>query len=284
MLDLRISSKMNLHAGDKSDLSGYIREGLAFLKNAGFDAADFTVSLLDPLGENWQPCVEQTLADAREIGLGFAVCHLPYSVKICTDPAEAPVFSRKMYRAIDIAAALGVSYAVLHPNTTTLPLEDFDRRAQYDSVMHHMAPFAEYAQRAGVQLAVENMRLVHGNRPVHRYCQKPDELCEIADALGIGVCWDFGHANTCHLRQSEALQYVGKRLKTVHVNDNTAFGDDHVPPFCGTVDWKDAMQGLAAIGYSGPFNYEIQADRVPASAREVFAGYLLACAKEMLSW
>ena len=46
-----------------------------------------------------------------------------------------------------------------------------------------------------MNILVENMCVVHNNYLVHRYCQTPDEFCDIADALGIGVCWGFGHAN-----------------------------------------------------------------------------------------
>ena len=120
--------------------------------------------------------------------------------------------------------------------------------------------------------------------PVHRYCQEPEELCEVADALGIGVCWDFGHAHINAQKQSEALAYVGSRLKVVHVNDNFAYGDDHIPPFCGSIDWKDAMKGLADIGFAGLLNYEVQTYQVPPSAREAFANYLIQAAREMLTY
>ena len=106
----------------------------------------------------------------------------------------------------------------------------------------------------------------------------------MADALGIDVCWDFGHANIgARMKQSDALAVVGKRLKAVHVNDNLAWGDDHVPPFCGTVDWKDAMRGLSAIGYSGLFNYEL-AGRHPSASRGAFADYLRTSAEVLMGF
>ena len=106
---------------------------------------------------------------------------------------------------------------------------------------------------------------------VHEYKldKNPDELCDIADALGIGVCWDFGHAHIAGLRQGEAIEYIGKRLKVLHVNDNFGEDDIHLPPFCGNIDWKDAMHGLALAEFEGVFNFETGAGRMPASMREM---------------
>lgn len=284
MKKLRTCSSLNLHYHPKDDLSDYIKTGLAFHKEMGLDAADLPIPLLDLSSDGWQPYAERALLDSEEIGVRFELCHLPFSVKICQDPSALPLFNERMHRAIDAAAFLGVDYAVLHPNTTSVPMDKYDRTEQYDSVMSHLAPFAEHALRVGLNIVVENMRVVHGAAPVHRYCQSPDELCDIADALGIGVCWDFGHAHISGVKQSEGLAYVGKRLKVLHVNDN--FGDDdiHILPFTGKVDWRDAMHGLALVGFDGLFNYELSAGRIPETMRRVFAQYAMDAAAELMSY
>jgi sugar phosphate isomerase/epimerase len=141
-----------------------------------------------------------------------------------------------------------------------------------------------YGDKVGVKIAVENMRVVHNSYPTHRYCQDPDELCEVADALGASVCWDFGHANLGGLCQSEALRYLGNRVKVLHVNDNTRADDDHLPPFIGNIDWKDAMKGLSEIGFTGLFNYEIETKRIPKELRDPFADYLVEAAREIISY
>ena len=150
--------------------------------------------------------------------------------------------------------------------------------------MSHLSPFVNYANKMNVRIAVENMRVVHKPYPTHRYCQDPDELCDIADALGTAVCWDFGHANIGGLCQSESIKYVGSRLKVLHVNDNTGAYDDHMPPFIGRIDWRDAMKGLSEIGFKGLFNYEIETGRVPASLCDNLAQYLVNAAKEIISY
>ena len=283
-MKLRISSSLNLHSYPMEDISEYIRQGLLFHKKAGFDAADFPSALFKLMGENWEKYLAIALKDAAEIGIRFELCHLPFGVHMNSAPEVEETFNKGVHYAIDAAAFLGVDYAVLHPNTTTIPLADFDRQAHYDAVMAHLTPFAEHAAKAGLNIVVENMRIVHGNVPVHRYCGDPEELCEIADALGIGVCWDFGHAHINGLKQSEALAYVGSRLKVLHVNDNFAGDDIHLPPFVGKVDWQDAMQGLSEVGFKGLLNYEISTAGKPAGVREAFAGYLIDAAKELMNY
>lgn len=285
MKQLRVSSSFNLHCYPKDNFAEYIRAGLRFFKENGFDAVDFSTSLLDLTSDGWRPQVEEALAAADEIGLKFEIGHLPFiSTGSANNPKYLAEFDERMHRAIDAAAALGLGYAVLHPNSLSTPVKKYSRAEQFDLVMRHLTPFVEHAKRVGLNVVVENMRWVPGMSMTHRYCQSHEELCEVADALDIGICWDFGHANVSGSKQSEALAYIGKRLKVLHVNDNDAIDDIHLLPFTGNVDWKDAMHGLAMTGFDGLFNFELSTARLPASMRTVFAAAVIEAAKELMSY
>lgn len=169
----------------------------------------------------------------------------------------------------------------MSPANTFVPLSEFDPIAHYDGVMAHLAPFAEHAEKVGLRLCVENMRLVHESYPIHRYCGTPEELCTVADALGIGVCWDTGHAHINSLNQSDALAYVGRRLKMLHINDNFGGDDIHLAPFMGTANWTDIMQGLQNIGYTGLLNFELSTGRIPTGCRESFGHYVAAAGNSL---
>ncbi len=286
MKQLRISSSLNLHYHPKDSLSDYIRKGLLFHKEMGFDAADLDLNMPQwyRAKEELTPYIEQTIEDSKEIGIAIELCHLPFSAGNSTNSERQELFCSQMHQAIDAAALLGVGYAVLHPNTLTSPMRSFSRQEQYDRVMTQLAPFVEHANQIGLKVVIENLRVVSGPTLSHRYCQNPEELCEIADALGIGVCWDFGHAHISGLKQSEALSYVGKRLKVLHVNDNFGVDDEHLAPFMGTVDWKDAMHGLMLTEFDGLLNYELGTSRIPAAARPAFAAYIKEAAAELMSY
>ncbi len=281
MKQLRVSSALNLHAHEGECFADYIKKGLRFLKETGFDAADFSMKQLNLTADGWQGQIKQMLAAGEEIGVRFELCHLPFG---SVQGVAKEAFGEKMHNAIDAAVALGVKHAVMHPNTTTLPLREYDRKTHFESVIAHLAPFVEHANRVGLDVVVENMRVVPDMRLSHRYCQDPDELCDVADALGIGVCWDFGHANLSAVKQSEGLAYIGKRLKVLHVNDNTAIDDEHLPPFLGSVGWRDAMHGLSLAGFEGLLNFELTTGRIPPAMRRAFAAYVRAAATELLTY
>jgi len=291
MKPLKVSSSLNLHYFPKSNNSPdetcqYIRAGLEFNKRMGFEAATLDLDETILLNDNgWQPYAENVLKDSLDVGLEIKTVHLPFSGGgIQKNAEQLAILNEKIMRGIDFTKLLGADYAVLHPVVPTIQSTKYDRREQYDLVMANLSPVADHAIKQGVNIVIENMRITPHFIESHRYCQTPDELCEIADALGIGVCWDFGHANISGIRQSEGLKYVGKRLKVLHINDNKGFDDDHLLPFCGNVDWVDAMHGLTYTDFDGTFNFEIATKRIPEALRENFASYIIASAKELMGY
>ena len=73
-------------------------------------------------------------------------------------------------------------------------------------------------------------------------------------------------------------------MKVIHVNDNTGMDDDHLPPFMGNINWRDAMHGLSLVGFEGLFNFEVAAGRVPAEMRRAYADYLVSSARELMGY
>ena len=286
MENLVISSTFNLCPGNNGEgCTEYVRRGVEFYKAHGFGAAEFGATMLSLSTDEWKNQVEEVIEASEESGVRFATAHLPFLGGGGAKDAEFMAkFDREMYNSIDAMKMLGVDCAVLHPNAPTVVMKDFDRKKAFDSVMAHLAPYAEYAAKVGLSVVVENMRVIHGMRHSHRYCQDPDELCEIADALGIGVCWDFGHANVSGVHQSEAIAYIGDRLKMVHVHDNCAMADEHNMPFTGNVDWQDAMHGLALVSFDGVFDLELSPARFPAPLRKSHARLALETAQYLMTY
>ncbi len=276
---------MGLHVCTDPDISVKIRENLEFMKEVGFEIADINLHSWLPADGQWQPVVEQALKDAAEVGLPIKICHLPlYNAKVATDPEYAQKFHERMLYSMDAAKALGIEHAVLHPGSKTELVRAYDRQKEYDMAMAHLTPFAEYGAKIGLDLCLENMPALPGVRHSCRFCSDAVDLCQVADGLGMNICWDFGHANITGVKQSEALAYVGKRLKTVHIHDNRGVEDEHSAPFMGTVDWADAMHGLALAGYEGPLNYEVGGGRIPAQLRKEFVVYLVKAADQLLEY
>ena len=284
MRKLRLSTTTNLLPREEGRLCESILANAEMAKRFGFDALDFSFCVTEYTADGFEKYVECAIDASERFDIKYEVCHLPFSGRVALDPSVMPELEDRIYNGIKGAKMLGVKYAVVHPNTTTVLLREFDEEATYESVIAHLGRIVERAEREGVNVVVENMRPVPRFLPTHRYCAFPEELCRVADKLGIGICWDFGHANIAGLCQSKALEYVGSRLKMLHVNDNRGIDDDHIPPLFGTIDWKDAMHGLALAGFDGLFNYELETKHLPLSVRETFAAHAVATADEIMNY
>ena len=46
------------------------------------------------------------------------------------------------------------------------------------------------------------------------------------------------------------------KIKAIHVHDNAADTDSHLPPYDGSIDWGDFVEALYDVGYDGIFNLE----------------------------
>lgn len=288
MHSLRVCTQINLHSGSKENLSDYFRCGIEFCKNVGFDALDFPMKEISSLlGKTtdieWKRCIERVKKDAEDFKIDFEVCHLPFTIwdRISHDDNLVAEFEHILLASVDAAKALGVKYAVMHPNTVPVLKGDYCEKKEFETVIKHLAPVANHAKKIGVSLAVENLGLYQANPALYRYCQSADEVCQVADTLGIGVCWDFGHANIGGYVQSEELKKIGSRLLVLHVNDNMGDADEHLPPFAGTINWEDAMSGLREIGFNGLLNYEIATADIPADKRIDFTNNLINVAKQL---
>ncbi len=281
MKQLGLSSAFVFHIDPVDDIDAFIRRGLELHRELGFAAVNLSYTQVDAMGENFREQMETAVQAARLAGVRYGVAHLPFVAQKVGVP-QGDAFNARMLRCIEAFGIAGVDYAVVHPNSTTRPLEGYDPTAEYDNVMAHLSPFVEYANKLGVNIVIENMRVVHGSVPAHRYCADPEELCKVADTLGIGVCWDTGHANIVGLQQSEAIAYVGSRLKMLHLNDNFAEDDIHIAPFCGNIDWADTMQALTKIGYEGYLNFEVSPGRMNDALRASFGRHLAAVGQELM--
>ncbi|MBQ8815591.1 MAG: sugar phosphate isomerase/epimerase [Lachnospiraceae bacterium] len=271
-----LCSNSGTHAANQGEKRYSLFEAVDFLAEVGFEAIDVNFckttfqspegreDCLD--GDNWQENMYRLKARIKEKGLVAALSHLPFHFDYASD---VPVYEHPMmYRSIDACAILNIPYAVFHP----LSSKGTEKKTLVEETIQAYTPVAEYALKKGVMLAVENMKHTTA-----------EELIGISERLNCGVCWDTGHANYGGVKQGESLRALGKRLKALHINDNYGKGDNHTPPFLGTIDWMEVMGALREIEYGGVFNYEIKNSRVPESARKEYAEYLVKVGKYLLS-
>lgn len=247
---------------------------------AGF--RHISVSLYEMLGktqDEWDRGTEDICRILDETGLACVQTHPYYYDLRISSEIEREDCEFAIRQAIVTGGRLGAGWCALHPRSSLTTgryakqsLED-NRRA-FDG-------YLELAVRSGTGIAAENLPIFHDIVPVIPfYSNSYDDLCELVDSFSdthMGICWDFGHANLMHMDQTEALRYMGKRIRCTHVHNNFGDSDRHLTPDQGNVPWEKIMPALAATGYDGPLTLEVHCCYADRDLLASFARHSHAC-------
>lgn len=257
-------------------------EMIDYFHEVGFRAVDFDIETVPAMGDDWKRILSEMAEEAAKKDVALEMGHLPFHSILREDGTkDREQFHRNMLLCIEAAGFIGIKHAVIHPKgdpkgSRNLYEQDLAKNIEY------MTPYVELAQKVGVKLAFENMRSPLEADGFHRNFSTADELIPLCDHFGQGICWDFGHAHTTGLVQSEELRKLGSRLICLHVNDNHAGGDEHLLPFFGSIDWTDAMKGLGEINFAHCFNYECRMIRIPGDVREYIGRHAVALGHKLV--
>lgn len=262
---MEISTSTNICAFQRGRARLPVEFSIETCAQAGYRVLDINFCMAmnpdSPLrGPEWEAYITSIGDLAKAYGIRFNQSHLPYyDVDRLMGTKEAKVMEELIRRSIRGTAMLGARWAVTHPFTVHGAGQDTD--ASREANLNYYAPHVELARKCGVGIALENDFEYQGT-PGRVYCASVYELAGLCDAFGdsehVGVCYDFGHANLTGGFHRQNLCALGGRVKAVHVQDNHGQSDEHLLPFYGTIDWEDAMRGLAESGYEGDLTFEIQ--------------------------
>ncbi len=280
-MKLCVSSDIVTRRKDGSPLP--FREALVFLKDAGFEEIDRGFETPVLLREDWEEDFAGKMRDAEAEGVRFRYAHLPFDYPGPDSPYGWEEFRLASVRAVKLAVRAGVDCAAIHPRTAMT--RDYDAGRERAAALDFLAFYRDEAAKAGLTLALENMRGPGRSAPkeIRRFGTETADLISLADELGIGVCWDTGHANISGQDQEKSLLLIGKRLRMVQINDNFAEGDVHIAPFLGNTDWAGVARGLKGAGYRGSLNLEVGCGRRPEPLRADYARYMASSARLLAS-
>ena len=212
--------------------------------------------------DDWEDYVKGILKQANELGIEFRQSHLPYyDIFAEKDEDKIKTMEELIRRSIIASGMLGITWTVTHPSTVYEAGHDMNVSLErnHDYYEKHV----QTARENGLGICLENDFEYKSAPYQHIYCSNVYELCELVDSFGdpehVGVCYDFGHANLVGSPfHRKNLNVIGSRLHAIHVQDNHGMADEHLMPFFGSIDWKEAMGGLADINYDGDLTFEIQ--------------------------
>lgn len=238
---------------------------LEYAKKAGFQ--EVSIGLSEP--EFFlRPDYKSDVAKIRELldknGLVCTQTHMPCYALLDSSEITKDETELAIRRSIEESARLGATWTAYHPRTDIT--NGYSRTKSFEANKAMLDGYLEDAEKYGVGLAVENMPLYPYSAAFWRFFGGGwEELCELCDTFQsdkIGICWDFGHANTAQLDQAAAIREIGERLKITHVHDNYKNGDHHILPAMGDcawgcIDWQKPISALKEIGYEGALTLEL---------------------------
>lgn len=240
------------------------REILKMIKEAGFDAADYSMHCAmresEPLaGDNWEEYAYSLKEYADSLGFAFRQGHAPCPGYTREDMEFTKRVGPLVRRSVEVAGILGIKNLVVHPiSPTQIPLGADLKTFN----MEHFYSLLPLAEKWNVKICLENMWGYDSKRGyiIPNVCSFGRDLADYLDSLGdehFTVCLDLGHSGLVGEEAADAIYALGgERLGALHVHDNDYKGDTHTLPYYGKMDWDAITKALSDVGYKGDFTYE----------------------------
>jgi sugar phosphate isomerase/epimerase len=194
------------------------KEGLTYIKQAGFDAVIL-----------WWDNAEEHPALVRKQGFEIANIHVPFPAanRIWYDGPDGEDYFKLLLSSVDACRRHDIPTAVIH-------VSDFKSVPELSQVaLDRFKRLVDSAEQNGVNLAFENLR----------FPEPLEFLFENIKSDRLGFCFDSGHEN-CFTPGYGFLEKYGDKLFSVHIDDNSGDADTHLLPFDGSVDWDKTAQSL----------------------------------------
>ncbi len=168
--------------------------------------------------------------------------------------AETSPFLREAVDAylaayMDLAVRLGAGWIVVHAGYHFT--SDYERRRQ--AALERLKRAADQAERAGVQLLLENMNPEPDDAEVHYLGHDVAECRYYFDQLTsphLGWAYTVNHA---HMLPEGIAGFTGLfdlgRCGEVRLADNRGGKEEHLYPGAGTIDFKAMFDQIEAAGY-----------------------------------
>jgi L-ribulose-5-phosphate 3-epimerase len=232
-----------------------VAEAMDEAKAAGFAGIELAIGETGVLSTTTdQKTCEKYRELARQKGMVMETLASGMSWGCCpTDPDEG--VRKKAIQlhaaALERAAWLGAKSLLYVPGAIMIPWEPKFGPVPYDKASawarDGIKRLADVAEKTGVELCVENVWNGLFYSPIE-FAQVIDEV----KSAKVGIYFDVGNVLGYHQHPPHWIDYLGKRIKRVHIKDfKRAVGN--LSGFCdlleGDQPWKETIASLRRIGY-----------------------------------
>lgn len=257
--------------------------GFQAIKNAGFDALDFSMGSYFPFNYNGIDFDAETIAHfnnedkftayirkvketAERNGLVIGQCHAPAPSYFPRNPRNTQIMREAIRKSIRGCAMLDCKHIVIHPGFDgSARFPSMTKEEEYRMNIEFYSSLIPLLKETSVTCCLENMwsqdwkskkAYLGVCSDMNETCRYIDELNEIAGEKCFAFCLDIGHLLMFGIDPYYAMETLGHRLEVLHIHDNDGLHDDHTAPYLGIGNWDRFIRGLRAIGYRGNINFE----------------------------
>lgn len=243
------------------------KKAFQMLKNAGFDAVDFSL-YWDMEGWLMQDDYREKAFAIRkaleETGLVCNQTHAPFN-SIGMVKKKGIVYGEtfdennpeylETVRAIEVSAILGAAHTVVHNLNTPFDVD----------LVEYNLPFFKslqpYAEKFDTKIAIENLFRRDANNNYEQRIGTAEGMNRLLKSLNsdrFALLVDTGHAILDGLTPQDLIRGLTPgALCGLHVQDTDNTGDRHQLPFMGVIDWDEVLKALKDVGYTGDLTFEL---------------------------
>ena len=269
---------------------GY-EKAFAMIKNAGFDAVDYSL-FYDP--NRWllqDDYLEKARAIRKAMDAAGLVCrqtHSPFEgAKIYRgleygDPwtEDCPEYLETI-RGLEVSAILGANHTVVHNLETPEGVDIMEYNYQFYKSLQ------PYAEKFDIKIAIENIFSKDLEKKIFPErigsAENMNALYKRLNSDRFVLLVDTGHARIANIQPQDLIRELTPgALQGLHIQDTDTTWDRHLPPYASIINWEAVMQALKDTGYQGDFTYELAAGSVPDQLAESFLAYTAAIGRYLI--
>ena len=164
-------------------------------------------------------------------------------------------------RALNISSLMNAGIVVFHLGFNPLIRSDY-RDLWLKTSMKTWKPVVNHAKRLGITIAIENMFL---SAP---YLVR--RVIDMIDSSNMRVCLDVGHVNVySKVPLEEWMDVLGEYVVKIHINDNDAQNDLHLPFGQGNIDYREIYRLLREKNIRAQMTLEMTPDHLPGTLKYI---------------
>ena len=236
------------------------KAGLELIKNAGFDAVDYSFygdcHPSEVLNDGYREHALKVREYLDEIGLECNQAHDPFRMQYGDEFNMENIKFRELVHAIEAASIMGAEHIVVHSLAVPFGIDVMEYNEKYYKSLE------PYCEKFGIKIAIEN--LFEADRKCGCFrgrIHTPQLLREMIERLAsewFTVCVDVGHCAITGIEPADMIRSLDKNiLGALHIHDNDYKEDRHLFPYQGEFNWDEIMKALKDIDYQGDFTLEI---------------------------